>query len=61
MWSLTRPSDARIVWNNGAIATQAEVTVDRRSRNLTGTVRTVGAPQPEESSASIRLVRKPCG
>jgi hypothetical protein len=59
MWSLTRPFDARIGWNDGDLAVQAEVTVDRRSRNLTGTVRSVGR-QHEDSTASIRLVRKPC-
>jgi hypothetical protein len=59
-WNLTGPSDAEITWSSAAVAIRAEVTVDRKSRNLTGTVRTVNAPQPDQSAAEIRMFRKPC-
>lgn len=59
-WNLKGSSEAEIRWSSEGIAVKAQVTVDRRTRDLAGQVETVSGPHPNQSTASIRFVRRPC-
>ncbi len=57
-WSMIGPSDVELSWSSDTAAVRAQVSIDRRSRDLIGTVRTIN--HPNQGTARIRLARKAC-
>jgi hypothetical protein len=57
-WSMIGPSDVELSWSSDTAAVRAQVSIDRRSRDLIGTVRMIN--HPNQGTARIRLVRKAC-